>query len=522
MNLRNIRYKVRYKGDKIIFVSPTKILDRLEQDSPNFSIRGGKNQIGNRVQRAKEYIIKNWNNPEAKKLQRYPIFEPSVIGIYNGVISFSDGRHRILAAEELGIPEVAVEIPINQEYLFDYMKIKHISESDEKSLNESPDIIKYDKFYLCFNDIQAIPFSSYKVWKDYTYTELDNPELIVYIGQNGKIHGDFHTSKTETIAYRGRLWLRSKIISFWEYPNLKDFKKIVSQLEKKLKIKIWDNNWKIEVVLIDDKIFTGKYIHFADEIIKIIPVEEYLKSENQPDELRKLHLMSFAEKDMLRKAGKDPLKYYKSLGKEKPLAYKQAIYQEKVSYEDVKFKFKNDMLFPLKRESLKYENFEDFSKSYSIYGNHGLYFHLTHDPNWFYNPEIGSKDMSSMANGYSEKGSLMVTSDLENWDWYYNFDEDDKPRTKNTRDYVVLIDLGDVKYHVGFGRGFGHELYIYPNEAKKMITLDVLSINDARKLWKKWKKIQPKNEKELYKLWKNEHKSNELIITKFQNFENNI
>ena len=51
--------------------------------------------------------------------------------------------------------------------------------------------------------------------------------------------------------------------------------------------------------------------------------------------------MSSAEKDMLRKAGKDPLKYYKSLGKEKPLAYKQVVYQEKMI---IKFKdFENNI-----------------------------------------------------------------------------------------------------------------------------------------------------------------------------------
>ena len=523
MDLRsNIRYKVRYKGDKIIFVSPTKILDRLEQDSPSFSIRGGKNQIGNRVQRAKEYIIKNWNNPDAKKLQRYQIFEPSVVGIYNGIISFGDGRHRILAAEELGIPEVAVEIPRNQEHLFDYMKVKpeSISESISKSkINESPDYI--DDYQLSYMDPNTIPFIS------------DNNGNVVNIGQKSTTHssvlsplaGEFNPN------YSGRLWMNKKTMSFWTYPNRKTFIKIINKLQKLLNFRntepitsFWNNDWKIEVVLINDEIITDQHTRFkfGNETIKIIPIEDYLKGENFSDEERQLHLMNSTEKDMLRKAGKDPLKYYKSLGKEKPLAYKQAIYQEKVSYEDVKSKFKNDMLLPLKRESLKYENFKDFSNSYSIYGNHGLYFHLTSNPNWFYNPEIGSKDMSSMAGGYSEKGSLMVTSDLENWDWYYNFDEDENPKTKNTRNYVALIDLGDVKYHVGFGRGFGHELYIYPNEAKKVIILDVLPINEARNLWKKWKKIQPQSEKELYKLWKNEHKSNESIITKFQDFENNI
>ena len=291
---------------------------------------------------------------------------------------------------------------------------------------------------------------------------------------------------------------------------------------------MWNNDWKIEILLVDNKIpidlpYNGMSEYDKDTSkYEIIPIEDYLKSENMPDELRKIHLMSWAEKDSLRKAGKDPLKYYKSLGKEKPLAYKQAIYQENTSYEDVVSKFKKDILYPLKREALKFDNFKDFSTSYSVYGNHGLYFHLTDNPNWKYNSEIGSRDMSSMADGYSQKGSFMVTSDMEGWDYYYNFDDEDKPRTSHTRDYVALIDLGDVKYHIGFGRGFGHEIYIYPNEAKKAILLDVLPIEESRIFYKKWREIMPESEKALLKLWKEAHKTTEKMITKFQDFENNI
>lgn len=233
--------------------------------------------------------------------------------------------------------------------------------------------------------------------------------------------------------------------------------------------------------------------------------------------------MSWAEKDSLKKSGNNPYKGWGS-DKLKPLAYRQAIYQESVSYKDVKSKFKKDPLYPLKREALKFDNFKDFSDSYSIYGNHGLYFHLTSNPNWKYNPEIGSRDMGSMSGGFSEKGSFMVTSDLENWDYHYNYDEDENPRTENTRDYVALIDLGDVKYNIGFGRGFGHELYIYPHEAKKAIVLDVLPIKEARIFFEKWVKIRPQSEKELFKLWKESHKTinEKMIITKFKDFEKKI
>lgn len=186
-------------------------------------------------------------------------------------------------------------------------------------------------------------------------------------------------------------------------------------------------------------------------------------------------------------------------------------------------KFKKDILYPLKRESLKFDNFKDFSKSYSIYGNHGLYFHITDNPNWLYDPQKGSRDMSSMASGeVLDKGSLMVSSDFENWDYIYNFDDDENPKQGNTRDYVALIDLGDVKYHIGFGRGFGHEIYIYPEEANKIIVLDVLSIKDGRLFYKKWQNKRPQSEKELYnKVWMNryiETETESVMITKFLEF----
>jgi len=639
MDLKRVKYKKRYPSEKIIFVSPTKLLDRLEKDDPEFNVRNPKYQLGNRVGRAKEFILKNWDNPKA-------VFEPSIVSInyFNSTgelrLSFGDGRHRVLAAEELGISEVAIEIKPSQEKYFDYMKVKSMNESTNQSITKiSNNFMKlfdlfikseeklgyrnkwiyidgfkmyvrkskrfYNKEFIDFIDLATIEsdnqgtglftlilkeildkykdrnfyvenvmtdrflnffkkfgFIDYPLYDrclikisdqkmnespDYIdkyknfYQNSDALPIIAWLNEDGVYvgigeYGCSHSSVKKpsnlgfkySIEYSGRLFTYNKVMSFWTYPDKEIFIKIINKLEKKLKKKLWNNDWKIEILLVDNKIpidlpYNGMSEYDKDTSkYEIIPIEDYLKSEDIPDELRKIHLMSWAEKDSLRKAGKDPLKYYKSLGKEKPLAYKQAIYQENTSYEDVVSKFKKDILYPLKREALKFDNFKDFSTSYSVYGNHGLYFHLTDNPNWKYNSEIGSRDMSSMADGYSQKGSFMVTSDMEGWDYYYNFDDEDKPRTSHTRDYVALIDLGDVKYHIGFGRGFGHEIYIYPNEAKKAILLDVLPIEESRIFYKKWREIMPESEKALLKLWKEAHKTTEKMITKFQDFENNI
>lgn len=677
MNLRNVKYE-RIENGKIIYVDTTKLLDRLEHDDPKYSMRdykGGqpKNQICSRTEKAKQWILKNYNNPKA-------IFEPSIVGIYRwnkndiGKISFKDGRHRVFAAELLGIPEVAIEIPSNQEREFEYMKVDSISES---KLYETPDKIKGGELwdYLYMSSGQALPFECLIIngklkvfvgeWggSHYTVRHDDNDDSLIDV--NFK---KFNQIKNNQIKYSGRLWVGEKIISFWTYPNKKDFNEIINQLETHLLVKIktakppinisnkiWNNGWQVEIFLFKNEFNIDKnYLYFlskkngAENITtKLIPVEDYMESEDSPDELRKIHLMNSAEKDMLRKSGNDPLKYYKSLGKNKNvepidiLKNRQLMYQENItkfdnfyeykttnhlinyqkwllheglwaipyekmsdvkyitdvdkiqkgygeypedekisnivnkiknnqplepivlgsdymiydgnhrfeaikqlnikripvifiisksnktnensSYEDVKSKYKKDILYPLKREALKFDNFKDFSHSYSVFGNHGLYFHLTKDPNFTYNPKIGSRDMSSMASGESsEKGSFMVTSSFEHWDYYYNFDEDENPRTSGTRDYVAIVDLGDCKYHIGFGRGFGHEIYLYPSEAKKAIILDVISINDARKLYKKFRSKMPESEESLYKIWKDVHNLTESFITRFKDFENNI
>lgn len=125
-DLTKLSYRVRYpKKNEIIFVSPTKLLDRLEKDAPAFNVRNKNNQIGDRVERAKDFILnyaddQRWINPNNGERLDYnkAVFGPSLVEINNGKISFGDGRHRVLAAEELGIDRVAIEVPREQVDLF--------------------------------------------------------------------------------------------------------------------------------------------------------------------------------------------------------------------------------------------------------------------------------------------------------------------------------------------------------------------------------------------------------------------
>lgn len=137
-DLTKLEYKLRYpKKNTLMFVSPTKLMERHLLDDPNFSILNKTNQIGKRVDKAKEYLNnyvadQRWINPNTKERDEYSkaTFEPSIASIENGKLGFTDGRHRVLAAKELGFPEVAIEVPKRQVHLFDDMK----SESKGKSL----------------------------------------------------------------------------------------------------------------------------------------------------------------------------------------------------------------------------------------------------------------------------------------------------------------------------------------------------------------------------------------------------
>lgn len=164
-----------------------------------------------------------------------------------------------------------------------------------------------------------------------------------------------------------------------------------------------------------------------------------------------------------------------------------------------------DILYGLKKHAKFFDNYEDFENFYSIKGNHGIYYHITNTPNFQISQQTGPRDMSSMSSGsISEKGALMVTSDLEYWDEYYNSYDPDTPEDEDVkRNYVAIIDLSEIKPSKlnPTQRGFGHEIYLKPDDAKKAKIIKVLNIQDARKFNDNFNKIKPNSSKELKKLW---------------------
>ena len=109
-----------------------------------------------------------------------------------------------------------------------------------------------------------------------------------------------------------------------------------------------------------------------------------------------------------------------------------------------------DILAGLANEARKYSSAEDFQRAFIGEIKHGMYWHITDDPNFFIDPERGPTDMSSMGGGTMSPGKLMITSDLETWAANY------APH----RSYAALVDMSlvDPRQYAQVSRGFGNEL----------------------------------------------------------------
>lgn len=118
-SLRDVELKMRRpEKNEVIFVSVDALLQKHAADQPSYDVQKEGNRIKGRVEKAKEFI-KNYikdqraiNPKTGERMNTKVSFEPSVVDIdANGKISFEDGRHRVLAAKEMGLTEVPIEVP---------------------------------------------------------------------------------------------------------------------------------------------------------------------------------------------------------------------------------------------------------------------------------------------------------------------------------------------------------------------------------------------------------------------------
>jgi hypothetical protein len=177
----------------------------------------------------------------------------------------------------------------------EYKKYKGINEIIDEELEkiihiyENPDIVKSEEnnINIHYNDRNAYPFTTFKDFGNRVFIgkEGGTHTTIVYYYKD-ELPSDVMDRMRLHIEYDGRIFLNEKIISFWHYPDEDNFKEIIINLEKAflndrhMNVNIWnDPNYKIEV-------------KNSDLSYNIIPIQQYIKSENPSELDYKQHIMS--------------------------------------------------------------------------------------------------------------------------------------------------------------------------------------------------------------------------------------
>ena len=102
----NATYTPRHKNGTIVRL-PIDLV--LENQDPDYAVERGKNEIGSRVDKAKKYLESN-----PKELEASDIYIKDT-GRYKGKVGFADGRHRLIAAKEMGATHAYFELPETKE-----------------------------------------------------------------------------------------------------------------------------------------------------------------------------------------------------------------------------------------------------------------------------------------------------------------------------------------------------------------------------------------------------------------------
>ena len=209
--------------------------------------------------------------------------------------------------------------------LFENPNVITLSKNNYVGWDDSPDryvFSYYNGDFYCLKDD-----THYSLLMQYKDDNIDKKESDFEIYELANGRGEMS----------GRLFEDEKIITFWKFPkDQEEMRKLVQDLEKCTKLKIWNNDYLVEI-LIDDsgdiRIPKSYYRKNEDEDeVFFIPVEQYngSKTRNALDVQMIKHEMSPIEKEKLRKINPNIAKDYWDIRakKQKPLAYRQKIYQE--------------------------------------------------------------------------------------------------------------------------------------------------------------------------------------------------
>ena len=116
-------------------------------------------------------------------------------------------------------------------------------------LNENPDTILYNGKTLYCMDGESIPI--------YITVNSDHTKVKeMFFGEWGGYHSSVGYEDKDRM-YPCRLWTKSKIMTFWIYPNEILFVSMIEKIEEVMHIKIFNNDWILNQVQ-DDKVLDAK------------------------------------------------------------------------------------------------------------------------------------------------------------------------------------------------------------------------------------------------------------------------
>ena len=287
--------------------------------------------------------------------------------------------------------------PNNDKPMPHYMKSPE--ERKKRFLYESGDFVNVDGYNLNHNDNQAYPFATIDFKTDVGESGTKHSEMFMYGEPLDDFRNDYYVDPVEykekfgkepsnPITYKeiedfyegeadfyeyfddmyqddiyeevmeydyiGRMWITSKVITFWKYPKDKeDLKKVIESIEKESKIKIWDNGWQILIIMvknIDGKDAIKHLVYSREDGVesvsgdeydhteKLIPLEDFESSLNPTEEEIISHIQSPLNKKRIPvfSGVGSKKKMPHALPNELPVETRSRLYQESSKYEIIK------------------------------------------------------------------------------------------------------------------------------------------------------------------------------------------
>ena len=336
LNWKQLLYseKINYNGSIKITESINNIYyNKIKQEYTQYPYRfKTKNEFEEEFGNGWHYIVrKNWNdNMDFMFGMDYPFMEfdqfKRVDRFYVSMDMLIPNLHRVPIYDQKSKNKRLLENKLNEDCDF-----VNLPNGDKLTYTDND---AYPFFYIDNKFMVGDPGDNHtNLLSDYLYSIND------YSIDNLK---DYYFDKCE---FKGRYWLNSKVISFWEYINTENLKRVLKDIEKHLKIEIDTDKWLLDYYVNDDFNY--------DSSKNLIPISEYLMG-NFEDHTYDVDYQRKKEehfKSPLLKKKHTPKGFGSKSPKYKPLDWRQALYTENFKFDKLPY---NMFVFKIGDEDIDY------------------------------------------------------------------------------------------------------------------------------------------------------------------------